>query len=179
MAPIGWHVPTIDDWRYLTDVWDINTTQWEGGEPLRSKEDYVTIVKYIDVGGYYEKIVCSKCDYFTPEQRNFHPCDNCRNTQRVETGKFIPKTKKKVEEKINLGWNGTNKSGFSALPGGYLDENGWGYWIGGYAGWWSLEVSSRPEQGFGGSSYVMCLGNYDSWLPESWESGRSVRCIKD
>ena len=139
----------------------------------------MTIVKYIDVGGYYEKIVCSKCDYFTPEQRNFHPCDNCRNTQWVETGKFIPKTKKKVEEKINLGWNGTNKSGFSALPGGYLDENGWGYWIGGYAGWWSLEVSSRPEQGFGGSSYVMCLGNYDSWLPESWESGRSVRCIKD
>ena len=92
---------------------------------------------------------------------------------------FPPPIEKKVEEKINLGWNGTNKSGFSALPGGYLDENGWGYWIGGYAGWWSLEVSSRPEQGFGGSSYVMCLGNYDSWLPESWESGRSVRCIKD
>jgi uncharacterized protein (TIGR02145 family) len=179
LAPIGWHIPTADEWRKLTDVWDINTTQWEGGKPLRSKEKYVTIVRYIDVGGYYEKVVCSKCSYWTQQQRKNIPCEKCRNTQLVETGKYIPKTKKKVEEKINLGWNGTNESGFSALPSGYRDENGWNYWIGGYTSWWSLEVSSRPEQGFVGRTYVMCLGSYNSWLPERWESGRSVRCVRD
>ena len=42
-----------------------------------------------------------------------------------------------------------------------------------------IPTNSVGAIGFGGSSYVMCLGNYDSWLPESWESGRSVRCIKD
>lgn len=78
--------------------------------------------------------------------------------------------------KSNTLWNGTNESGFSALPGGYRDANGGYFFIGNYNFFWtSLEfdginaVYSELSSGTSALSFNNTAKN----------TGFSVRCIKD
>jgi len=71
-------------------------------------------------------------------------------------------------------YNGSNESGFSALPAGYL------HYIGGFVSlgtstsfWCSTEEYSASISDFGGEIWVTSLSYYYS------ESGYSVRCVKD
>ena len=72
-------------------------------------------------------------------------------------------------------WNGTNSSGFSALPAGFRYFNGNFYSLGYYGYWWS----SSPDGGgaiyrslFSGNSDVF---RYYDYFPQD---GFSVRCLK-
>jgi uncharacterized protein (TIGR02145 family) len=78
--------------------------------------------------------------------------------------------------KDNINWNGTNESGFTALPGGYRDSNG-GYIYGGYNSyfWSSTEYSSNSARYRGldyNSSRADRNGNNEKY-------GFSVRCVRD
>ncbi|GMQ24581.1 fibrobacter succinogenes major paralogous domain-containing protein [Algoriphagus sp. oki45] len=89
--------------------------------------------------------------------------------------------------KQEFGWNdqgnGTNSSGFSAMPGGFrelsllkLNE---GFVAGGNFGyWWSSTADTRTE-----SVWIVSLSFKDDRLFSSFESsfsdGYSVRCVKD
>ena len=71
----------------------------------------------------------------------------------------------------------TNNSSFSALPGGYIAENGSGYFlINKYGYWWN---SSE----FGSTRAFACILNYTNGsitrLEFFNENGFSVRCLKD
>ena len=71
-----------------------------------------------------------------------------------------------------------NKSGFSALPGGYRDAEGWFYGVGdGGCGVWlsSSEFSSTM------SWCRQISTDKTSLMLETWYKGRgrSVRCVKD
>ncbi|MBN1185318.1 MAG: PKD domain-containing protein, partial [Bacteroidales bacterium] len=63
----------------------------------------------------------------------------------------------------------TNESGFTALPGGYRDDNGPFLNMGGSGYWWSL---SWYHYMYNNNSYV------DRWFADN-RYGFSVRCVKD
>jgi uncharacterized protein (TIGR02145 family) len=73
-------------------------------------------------------------------------------------------------------WNGTNSSGFSALPGGYRTyDNGNFANLGNYGDWWSSSPSGSDAWNrnlFSGSSGVTRYHNYVRY-------GFSVRCLRD
>jgi uncharacterized protein (TIGR02145 family) len=73
-------------------------------------------------------------------------------------------------------WNGTNSSGFSALPGGFCyDVDGSFYYLGSVGYWWS----STP---FGSSIWSRDLGSGSSDVGRGTDDvldGFSVRCLKD
>jgi uncharacterized protein (TIGR02145 family) len=74
----------------------------------------------------------------------------------------------------NLSLN--NKSGFSALPGGYRDYNGGFSYFGSYGFWWSSTEGSTA----GAWDRYLCY--YRSYLNRSHddeECGFSVRCVRD
>lgn len=85
-----------------------------------------------------------------------------------------------TQMKSTSGWhnngNGTNTSGFSALPGGCLSHDGGFYNIGPYGYWWSATEYSTANAWFralgfdGGSIDRRIFGK---------EYGLSVRCVRD
>lgn len=69
--------------------------------------------------------------------------------------------------------NGTNSSGFNALPGGSKNSQ-----LGEYGYWWTATPDTSYIQG----SYLFFLGadmNYLDWRTFSWQTPLSVRCVKD
>jgi uncharacterized protein (TIGR02145 family) len=84
---------------------------------------------------------------------------------------------------INVSSSTTNKSGFTALPGGYRSFDGQympvsddGYWMAAEAYWWtSTEAYDQ------GAFYWVIYNNSNTALIEGWfkAHGLSVRCVKD
>jgi uncharacterized protein (TIGR02145 family) len=184
LAPAGYHIPTDAEWTVLTD--------YMGGEGIAGKKMKIspifeTKVTYVEEGGYQETkyIPCSNCSYWTEKQRANNPCSACRNTRGkyVSTGKYIPKTKRKVEEKVNGGWDGDNSSGFSGLPGGFRYGDGWFTFssIGMYGYWWSATESAAGNAFSRGLGYSVdgVYGGGSSSGSSSKGGGLSVRCVKD
>ncbi len=80
--------------------------------------------------------------------------------------------------KSTSGWNnngnGSNSSGFTALPGGYRSSGGF-FYTGFYGDWWSASES-------GSNSWVRLLDvKYDGVLRGSYGRyyGFSARCVRD
>ena len=79
----------------------------------------------------------------------------------------------------------TNKSGFSAIPGGLYNDNSFKHriefqYIGNYGYWWS--ATTEPGEGNNLNACFRTLGNYykNEKLDYATKSrGSSVRCIKD
>lgn len=176
LAPTGYHIPTDAEWTKLSDYLGN-----DAGTKMKSAPVYETKIRYVDEGGYYEEkwVSCSNCSFWTEQQKANNPCTVCRNTRgkMVRTGKYIPKTKRKVEDKTQIGgWTGTNSSGFSGLPGGFrvtyqaFDSQGnAGYW------WSASEVST-------GDAYFRGLTHYGGGLLRNGnlkDVGFSVRCLRD
>ena len=78
------------------------------------------------------------------------------------------------------GWynngNGTNSSGFTALPGGYRYNSGSFYTLGSYGLWWSSTECSGTLAWYRGLDYDFDqVSRYDDYKTH----GFSVRCLKD
>ena len=127
LAPIGWHIATKEDYNnFLMCELVENVYRDEKGIKLISIDEGIKAKPIIktDFGGYFESNPCSNCSWWTTEQKKNNPCSLCKNTGKTQ-GKFIPKSKLKVEEKSIIdGWEGTNSIGFNALPGGYIKNDG-------------------------------------------------------
>ena len=118
LAPDNWHISTVKEWEDI--VLQVNGNS----STLIAAPSYETTFKYVDVGGYNENIPCTKCNYWSDQQKNNNPCDLCRNTRYLK-GKYIPKTKEKVEEKNRKGgWNGSDSYQLALLPGGAIFHDG-------------------------------------------------------
>ena len=70
--------------------------------------------------------------------------------------------------------DGTNESGFTALPGGYRNSDGF-FSIGTVGIWWSSGVFDTTN---GSDWYVRNFGDA-SFEAEPKQNGLSVRCLKD
>ena len=87
----------------------------------------------------------------------------------------------KIKESGNAHWQkpvsqASNESGFTALPGGYRNENG-EYWIIGYTAWWWCSTENDIER----AHHILIYGHTPD-LSISYVNktdGFSVRCIKD
>jgi uncharacterized protein (TIGR02145 family) len=151
LAPIGFSVPTKDDWVTLWntlcnyndyvklngELEEKNDENWKAWTSLRTMvatkmcdgPKFETKVNYIEHGGYEETkwVSCNNCSYWTAEQKKNNPCTVCRNQRGWynKTGKYIPKTQEKIEKTNQLyGAHGcTNESGFSARSGGSIGVN--------------------------------------------------------
>lgn len=84
--------------------------------------------------------------------------------------------------KSKTGWkskNGSDEIRFSAMPGGYRDENGAFKELGTKAQWWT--VSAPVEPGKNDQIYSFSLNDFTvdaNYLKMSKASGLSVRCVK-
>ena len=144
----------------------------------------IIMISYEEVGGYYksEWIPCKNCSYWTEQQRLNNPCAVCKNEKGkyVKTDKYIPKTKKSIE--VNMGWNGTNESGFSALHGGERDFLGdWGF-SGNQGYWWTGSEISYESKTVSSSAYCFKLWESNDGPDVTGDdkgTGKSVRLIKD
>ena len=178
LAPAGYHIPTDAEWTVLTDYLG---GYGIAGKKMKMSPIFETKVTYVEEGGYKETkyIPCSNCSYWTEKQRANNPCSACRNTRGkyVSTGKYIPKTKRKVEEKVMVGgWDGDNSSGFSGLPAGRRYIDGSFYYVGEYGYLWSAteHITDYAWSRYLRDDYASVYrGDYHK------EGGLSVRCVKD
>ena len=176
LAPVGWHVPTDQEWTVLSTFLGGEDV---AGEKIKMSPLYgPTKISYVDQGGYYEQnwVSCSNCEVASAKYKEI--CPSCKGMGgKSVQGKFIPKTKGKVETKgENSGWNGTNNSGFSGLPGGYRTSSGSFDFVGAYGDWWSAsEVYgySAWNRELSGSYSGIFRSNGDKYL------GFSVRCVEN
>jgi uncharacterized protein (TIGR02145 family) len=177
LCPQGWHVPSDAEWDTLVAYLGGSDV---AGDKMKAKPVTKKNVEYYDVGGYDETkwVPCSNCAHWTEKQRDNFPCNVCKNTRgkSYKTGKYIPKTKHKSEHIETVGgWNGSNESGFTGLPGGYRDLIG-NYYIIGISGyWWSSTEFSSDD-----AWYRLYSDNgYAYRYYNDKKNGMSVRCLKD
>jgi uncharacterized protein (TIGR02145 family) len=82
--------------------------------------------------------------------------------------------------KTKLGWysngNGSNSSGFSALPGGSRDSDGYFWWLSESCEFWSSNnQKGRMAEGFSLHFFIQDVHR----VADEKGSGRSIRCVKD
>jgi uncharacterized protein (TIGR02145 family) len=182
IAPAGWHVPTVEEWKVMYD--NIGSVKKMQMSPVYGP----TKISYHESGGFIDQIgdwlPCSNCKNWNSEYRKKVPCHVCKDERgrRVNIGKYIPKTRTKYEEKgESLGWNGDNSSGFSALP---VECR---YTHGDFSQMKSDDVSSNnwwsaSDLLYQSTAWGRGLNYSSSNLVRGWSSkgmGYSVRCVKD
>jgi uncharacterized protein (TIGR02145 family) len=187
LAPNGYHVPTSEEWEVLEKSID----EVLGGDKMKSAPVYgPTKISYVEEGGYYDEnwVYCSNCINWNSEYKKKVPCHICKDERgKFVKGKYIPKTKKRVEEKGAQigGWNGNNSSGFSALPGGYRGIDGdfenvydgydYNYW------WcWNIHQSYESKKRERIKLNLYYSGVDDKTVNYFYDSGGFyVRCVRD
>jgi uncharacterized protein (TIGR02145 family) len=174
LAPSGWHIPTDEEWTELSTFLGGEDV---AGDKMKMQPVFRTNISYVDQGGYYAQnwISCSNCKVASPEYKKI--CPSCKGMGgKSVQGKYIPKTKKKVETKEEIGWNGNNSSGFSGLPGGFHSFDGDFSGVGNYGNWWSASEGNVTD------AWDRVLLSYYSSLGRLYSnkgSGFSVRCVRD
>ena len=86
------------------------------------------------------------------------------------------KSAKGWKEHINNLSNGTNKSGFGGLPGGYRFSNGDFFYKGNFGYWWTSTLLDDDKAYYRDQSFDKSSVTKDS---NEKVNGLSVRCIKD
>lgn len=103
IAPKGWHVPTPSEWEQLI-------AYCKSSGDLKSTTGWPTI----NVGGYYQTIVCPNCVSWNNEYRRKVACNRCKDTRRIDGRKYIPNKYASL--------NGNNRLGFNLKNLGHLSD---------------------------------------------------------
>jgi uncharacterized protein (TIGR02145 family) len=159
LAPIGYHIPTDAEWTKLIDYLGKES---EAGKKMKSTsgwESYTTD--------------CPNCKSWSAEYRKKVPCHTCKDTR---------------ESPVTHSFNGSNSSGFAALPGGV--RSGQGFYssfvkLGRFAAWWSSTESGALDAYTLQMGASISKGIYDYSKTAVVQPGSdntvglSVRCLKD
>jgi uncharacterized protein (TIGR02145 family) len=160
LAPKGWHIPNKEEWQYLIDtIIRVDDDKEQVSKMMKSTTGWKNY-QYLERG--YK--TCSQCNGFGEVVGNsgrWYPCATCWKT--------------KVEEyyitKFASG-NGTNKSGFLALPSGFRNSEAEFVGIGEFGSWWSVSSNDSVASTFNLSR------NSFFWEESNKSFGLSVRCVK-
>jgi uncharacterized protein (TIGR02145 family) len=175
LAPVGFHIPTHEEWLTLTDY--LGGEALAGGK-MKSENGW---------NNYNTKSskICPNCESWNLKYRKEVKCQTCKDSRSVS----IPSTLKPG--------NGTNSSGFSGLPGGSRYENGTFnkdytldvgefYKDGNWGSWWSSSSfsSQSRDEGLTWTSYATSFSLFYSSTDfsrqdEIAKKGISVRCLRD
>ncbi len=91
-------------------------------------------------------------------------------------GEQVAGAKMKSSPSDTPAWDGTNSSGFSALPGGYRNYPNGDFYVGGdYGGWWSSSADGSNSAWY---RDLYSDNDYVARGSSSLRSGFSVRCLK-
>ncbi len=171
LAPEGWHIPSKAEVRELI----IHLAGRDAGDysalaSIYLKDSLCWGYSHI----YYSE--CSNCSRWIKKYRRKNSCQFCNNSRKILT--------------IDSSWsnnNGSNSSGFSALP--YVSRSGDGKFIDkdvNSGGWWTStksRISSRRFFKMHGAVYYNFDLSYPYFRiiksPISQSYGFSIRCIKD
>ena len=154
LAPGGWHVPTDEEWTVLST--------FLGGEAVAGKKMKSTSGwNSYTTGG---SKTCPNCANWNAEYRKKVPCHTCKDTRSV------------AAPKVSHVGNGTNSCGFTGLPGGYRDDNGYFFNVGYYGYWWSASDYFESY-----AWYRRLSHNYSNLFRSNdyKYDGFSVRCVRD
>ncbi len=148
LAPDGWHIPSYDEWRNLLDNLGYETA----ASQLKSTYGWKSFQGYI---------TCPICAGWSDVYREGHDCSNCNNSRKVSS---------------ILSGNGTNSSGFNALPGGIFSFGAFGE-IEEWGLWWSSSLSGDDHA----EKFIISFesGSATGIQNERKSSFLSVRCIKN
>jgi uncharacterized protein (TIGR02145 family) len=125
---------------------------------------------YADNGSY-----CEKYGKLYDWNTAMKVCPNGWRLPTLEEWGGLSKEAGKLKAK-EPGWNGTDETGFSALPGGFRRANGKSESVGNGGCWWTgTENGSSDAFGWGINCGYMDAENEDT--PKS--GGFSVRCVQD
>ena len=110
------------------------------------------------------------------------------STDWFGAGKVL-KAKRSWNDHNGKSSNGTDNFGFSALPGGYRDNNGDFSGAGGYGHWWTARIFDHDDKG---SVWLIdCTGSrglsgcgvmtlyYGDANAQEWAGSFSIRCVAD
>ena len=154
LAPTGWHVPTDEEWKVLSTYLGGTGV---AGKKMKSRSDWNSY----KTGG---SKTCPNCANWNAEYRKKVPCHTCKDTRYVS-----------APEVSHVG-NGRNRSGFSGLPGGFRNYDGYFSHVGCIGNWWSASecyVAFAWHRELDSSNSSLNRGNYLK------DIGYSVRCVKD
>lgn len=121
--------------------------------------------------------------YAVNDSRGLAP-DGYKVPSNKDWAKLIDYLEGPIEAGINLkssvGWddesNGSNKTGFTALPGGSCDEMGYFSNLGGFGAWWSSTEATVTTASYRSlSSFEMTL--IDKYVSNKGD-GYSIRCLQ-
>jgi len=169
VAPLGWHIPSENDWKILMN-------EFRGGE-LSKKLKSTTGWANISFGGTTQK-TCPNCEDWNSEYRRKVPCHVCKDNRQVEV----------VTPVVNYSGNGTNATGFSALPGGTYSDGF--YRINRSVEFWSFSLVQDKSSLIPTLEILNSIGrNYQRdkndelhkvWMNFSMrDKGRYIRVLKD
>jgi uncharacterized protein (TIGR02145 family) len=150
LAPEGWHVPTILEWEQLNNFLGDNA-----GIKIKSKSGWDT---------WDKDVYCKNCEAASKEYKKI--CPVCKGTG--------------VSNKQSCPGNGTNSSGFNAIPGGMINLVRF-VGEGERAHWWS---NTRRDNGDKSAYYSFTSSNFTHLSTGMMNIidmyfGFPVRCIKD
>ncbi len=171
LTPAGWRIPSIDDWRTLIKYLGGSEI---AGKKLKSTKGWNS---YKD-GGKSSKI-CPKCENWSDEYRKKVPCHTCKDTRWVDV----------FEPIVTHSGNGTNISGFSALPGGTIDRDNFGAFTCNSYGkdvvYWSTSISQIDQYiNHGVITLHYTIDDATDFEEKHWTrsvfpiGGHYIRCLK-
>lgn len=169
LAPKGWHIPNGEEVSQLIYFLGDETT---AGKKLKNSFGWKNFQ-------FQQDQACPNCSNWSQSKKAGQTCSVCKDT-RV------------VSKTINGDGNGTNSSGFSALPGGFRYNDGRFGGVGEFGLWWSNNDENTGYQPF----YILYntqdkitanleIEEDDEEEEELQEDefylgfGFSVRCVKD
>jgi uncharacterized protein (TIGR02145 family) len=158
IAPLGWHVPTANEWKTLTKYLGVdaatkikNTFGWSSLKNPKQNE-----------------IECPKCSDWSEEAKMKITCNNCKGTRRISSNNKIKSLDKQ-----------TNSSGFSALPGGYRTEFGFSWSQVEIGGWWSSTTYLSFANAFWCYIHGVSIIPTFSHRSDFKSNGYYIRCMKN
>ena len=168
IAPQGWHVSSYEEWSVLENYLGGKGHGSVAHTKMKSKSGWKS---YMSDGKKY----CQNCLNWSDEYKSKVPCHTCKDKRFFDA------------PIVTISGNGTNTSGFTAVPGGTRNVDGKFSSVGEIGEWWTTTVHDPNPEPFGPTSALSCYIGYNATsevleslsIGDNRAKGYSIRCLRD